>query len=137
MQNQGNNILGKHYSIRSHQTDKVYIGSTTRKLSTRFSEHKTHYKLYMVGKYNKCMSFELFCYDDVYIELVHEGLFESKKDLYRMEGEYIQATQNCINKQVAGRTTQEHYQDNRERIQEYRKNYDAPNKENIKERKAQ
>ena len=31
---------GKIYCIRSHQTDNIYIGSTTQKLCVRMAEHK-------------------------------------------------------------------------------------------------
>jgi predicted GIY-YIG superfamily endonuclease len=41
---------GKIYAIRSHQTDEIYIGSTTQSLSKRFSNHKSKYKLYLEKK---------------------------------------------------------------------------------------
>lgn len=37
---------GKIYKIVSVSTSDVYIGSTTKDLKKRLSEHKSHYKLY-------------------------------------------------------------------------------------------
>ena len=46
---------GKIYCIRSHQTDKVYIGSTTQTLAQRFGKHK---------KCLRTMSREIMKFDD-------------------------------------------------------------------------
>ena len=35
------------YTIRSHQTNKYYIGSTTQSLSRRLSEHIRDYKQHL------------------------------------------------------------------------------------------
>lgn len=50
--------LSKIYSIRSHQTDQIYVGSTTQKLSERMAEHR-----YKKGHI-------LMNYSDAYIELI-------------------------------------------------------------------
>ena len=39
---------GKIYTIRSYETELIYVGSTTEKrLSARFSKHKASYKIYL------------------------------------------------------------------------------------------
>ncbi len=68
---------GKIYAIRSHQTDKVYIGSTTQPLSVRFGEHKRM----------NCSSREIMKFEDCYIELLEEFACENKMQLNRREGE--------------------------------------------------
>ena len=35
------------YILRSFKTDKIYIGSTIRKLKYRLQEHKHHYERYL------------------------------------------------------------------------------------------
>ena len=51
---------GKIYSIRSHQTEKIYIGSTTQSLAVRFGGHKRQ----------NCSSQQILQFDDAYIELI-------------------------------------------------------------------
>ena len=51
MTNDTNNYQdGKIYAIKSYETDKVYIGSTTLTLQQRFSNHKSAYELYKKKK---------------------------------------------------------------------------------------
>ena len=39
---------GKIYTIRSYETELIYVGSTAEKrLSARFSKHKASYKYYL------------------------------------------------------------------------------------------
>ena len=113
-------IIGRIYKIVSSECDGCYIGSTTQQLNRRFTMHKAHYKSYSVGKSHYLFSFEVLKFADAKIELIHEGVFDSKNDLEQLEGEIIRTTPNAINKNVAGRTSQErnhqYYQDNRETI---------------------
>ena len=48
---------GKIYTIRSHQTDEIYIGSTANCLSKRLNDHKADYKRWKDGKRNYITSF--------------------------------------------------------------------------------
>ena len=117
---------GKIYSIRSHQTDKIYIGSTTQSLSQRFSNHKSL----------DCSSREIMKYDDAYIELVEMFPCANKIELQGREGEVIRTT-DCVNNQIAGRTRAEYQkqyrEDNKEEIKQYSKQYSKDNKESIKQ----
>ena len=129
--------LGKIYVLRSHKTDKIYIGSTAQKLlSTRLGGHKRNYKRWLNGKDNYTTSFELIKYDDCYIELLQEYPCENRHQLCKKEGEYIRKM-NCVNKLIAGRTNREWHQDNKENIQEYQKQYHQVNQQKIKERTKQ
>ena len=97
---------GKIYKLTSSQTDKVYIGSTYRSLSERFSGHKTHYKCWLTSQVKKITSCDLLQYTDVKIELIKEFPCETKKELEKEEGKLI-VENNCVNKHVAGRTRKE------------------------------
>ena len=52
---------GKIYKLISKQTDNIYIGSTKQKLSNRFNNHKSNYRMGL--KYSTAI--EILQYDDV------------------------------------------------------------------------
>jgi len=120
---------GKIYVIRSHQTDQVYIGSTTQSLAKRFSCHKSNYKINKLD----ISSFEILKYDDAYIELIEEYPCDNKMMLNRREGEIIRQN-NCVNKFIAGRTRQEYEEENKDKIKEQKKEYRENNKDKKKKK---
>ena len=128
---------GKIYSIRSHQTDKIYIGSTTQPLSKRLSAHKTHFRAYLDGKYHKITSFDIIEYGDAYIELLEECPCETKDQLHKREGECIRAEPNCINRCVAGRSQKEYREQNTDKLREKNKQYREQNTDKLKEYRKQ
>ena len=107
---------GKIYSIRSHQTDLIYIGSTCEtRLSARLSKHKWNYKAYLKeGRYYT--SFEILKYADAYIELIEEVKEKTKDELQRLEGEHIRNNNYCVNKNIAGRTRKERDEVNKDKL---------------------
>ena len=110
---------GKIYSIRSHQTDKIYIGSTTQSLAVRFGGHKK--------PSNTATSREILLFDDAYIELIELFPCDSKMALNLREGEIIRE-RDCVNKIVAGRTKAQWLEDNKEHVHNRRKQYYEDNK---------
>ena len=124
---------GKIYTIRSHQTDKFYIGSTTTPLSKRLSGHKSHFRAYLDGKYHNVTSFEIIKYGDAYIELLEEFPCNNKMMLHKREGECIRREPNCVNKVVVGRTRKEYYDENAEKIIAQQKEYQNQNADKVKE----
>ena len=109
---------GKIYTIRSYQTDDIYIGSTTQTLTKRLSKHKGDFKAWKKGKHHYITSYELIKYDDVYIELLELCPCSNKMELCRREGQ-LQREMDCVNKGIAGRTRKEYRDDNKEKIKEY------------------
>ena len=128
---------GKIYSIRSHQTDDIYIGSSTNPISKRFSTHKSKYNNWINDLHRYVSSFELFKYDDVYYELIECFPCNSKEELHKREGEIIRETENCVNKRIAGRTKKQYREDNREVIKEKKKQYREDNREMVLLKKKQ
>lgn len=124
-------INGSIYTIRSHQTDKIYIGSTTQKLSKRMVNHRMMYKSFTKGKCNYMTSFEIIKYNDAYIELISEHQNITKNELHKQEGYAIRNANNCVNICIAGRSKKEYDDENREK----KKEYDRDNYEKIKIRK--
>jgi len=124
---------GKIYSVRSHKTDLIYIGSTIQPLSVRIGQHRRYYDNYLKnGKY-KYTSIEIFKLDpNPYIELIINFSCNSKDELRKEEGKWIRKMK-CVNKRIEGRTKKEYYEDNKEMLKEYQKEYRNNNKDKIKE----
>lgn len=79
-------MIGFIYIIKSPNTDKYYIGSTTKKtINIRLSYHKSDYLRYLKGKYGKVMSFEIIKEGEPYIELLEQYTVENKKELLKYE----------------------------------------------------
>ena len=128
---------GKIYTIRSFQTDKFYIGSTTSTLTKRLSGHKAGYK-----KERPCASSEIIKYGDAYIELLEDFPCFKRDQLCKREGQLIREHKdNCVNKCIAGRTIKEYREDNKERIIQQNKTrclkYYETNKERVLEQQKQ
>lgn len=121
---------GKIYSIRSHQTDEIYIGSTTQQLSKRMATHRAKYKRYLNKKSNYYSSFKLMKYEDAYIELICACPCNNRNELEREEGKHIR-DKDCINKYIAGRSKKQYGIDNKEKIKLRRKQYYIDNREKV------
>ena len=123
----------KIYKLVSSKTEKYYIGSTIRELCRRKAEHKHAYKKYLENNNNIYISsFEILKYDDCKIELIKLFKCENKTELEKEEGNLIkQYHDNILNKYVAGRTYNEWYNDNKEKIQNYKKEWHNDNKERL------
>lgn len=86
---------GKIYAIRSPQTNKIYIGSTTQSLRKRFSLHKCDN--YNPKRNDKvCTSKDIMDFEDAYIELLELFPCNTKEELNKREGE-LQRFHNCVN----------------------------------------
>jgi hypothetical protein len=123
---------GKIYTIRSYQTDQLYIGSTTQPLSKRLYKHVSDYKRYLKGEKNFITSFEIIKFDDAYIELLEEYPCENKMMLQKREGELIRIN-TCVNKVIPCRTLNEWKEENKDKIKEQQKEYREQNKDINKE----
>lgn len=72
-------------------------------------------------------------FPNVNIELMHEGIFETKADMHRLEGEFIQ-TENSVNKKIEGRSDAEYRRDNKDIIKQRLLNHYKKNKDIIDQR---
>ena len=102
------------YTVRC-RTDSslIYVGSTTRPLSRRFSAHKCQptcslYK-YINNPDNNTT------WDDWYIELYEENQYDNVEQLNKREGEIMRAI-STINKNIAGRTIKQYNIDNKDKL---------------------
>lgn len=121
-------VFGRIYSIRTHQTDDIYVGSTTQILCRRMCKHRSHFKHIDERPTKIGSSCELMKYDDAYIELLEEQDFESKDAMRKCEGKWIRQLK-CVNKRIEGRSLQEWKDDNIDVIVEKRQQYYEKNKD--------
>ena len=125
------------YALKSNQTDNIYIGSTCQKyLCQRKCQHMVKHRRLKNGKSKqRCASFKICEYDDMYIELIENYPCDTKEELFQREGELIRETENCVNYRIAGRTKKQYTEDNKEKVEEYQKQYQIDHQERIKEQK--
>lgn len=116
--------------------DLIYIGSTTQPLSKRMTNHRNNYKRYLAGTYHYVSSFKVLECGDARIELIECVECKDRKELCRIEGRFIRE-RDCVNKRIEGRTHEEYYQDNREKIIEHVRSWCLDNKERLKQYKQQ
>lgn len=106
------------YMIVCNITNDVYIGSTTKSIDERMGFHKINFKAFQNGaKQSYCRSFDILKTNDYKVYIIENVNCNSKRELEKIEGYYIK-NNNCINKQIAGRTDAEYYLDNKELINE-------------------
>ena len=123
---------GKIYTIRSNQTDKFYIGSTCSPLYKRFYQHKNAKSSELRTGNGYTKSFEILQFDDAYIELLEDYPCENKQQLERREGELIRKNKDiCVNFIVPKRTRKEYRSDNKEKINNQKKQSYIRNKDKI------
>ncbi len=123
MANKYNN--GKIYILTSKQTNKVYIGSTTKGLNERFDKHIGHLTHFNKeeGNFHYITSFELIQHDDCEISLLEAVNVKTKKELHQYEAKHIKSNNNCVNKVIPGQTDREYYLAHRDKILAYAKKY--------------
>jgi hypothetical protein len=108
--------VGMVYRITSNQRDGCYIGSTIQPLHKRFSERKSDDKRYLNGYMNYVYCFEVVQHEDAKIELVHEGVFDTKRDLEKLEGQFIEnGPDTTKNKGSCNNNCREHMQQLRQK----------------------
>jgi len=126
---------GKIYCIRNGNDNGkiVYVGSTVRPLSERMADHRKAIKRNPTFEIYKLMS--AIGVMHFYIELIADFPCERREQLFAKEGEYIRMHKDTIvNQRVAGRSTKDYYNENKERFSEWQKKYNAENAEAVRER---
>lgn len=120
-------LNGKIYKLYD-TTDPslVYIGSTILELKKRLVKHEEKYRIF-VKNGNKptlntsfCSSYTILKNNNYKIELIENYPCNSKKELRKREGQH-QRKMECVNLLIAGRTSVEYFEDNREIISNKKK----------------
>ena len=112
---------GKIYQVVDIAYEQCYFGSTIDTLPNRFKGHKTTYQQYLNGNKRKYTSlfdmFDKFGIENCKIELVENYVCSSIAELHKKKGYYIK-NNDCINKNISGRSAKERYNDNPETYKE-------------------
>ena len=128
---------GQIYKIWDISFTKCYIGSSVQPLCKRFQKHKSDYKKFLNGECHYVSVFEIFNefgVENCKIFWEEDYPCNSKKELEKREGE-IQKTNDCVNKVIAGRSSRERYEENKETILSKNTIYYANNKDKIMEQR--
>ena len=127
---------GKIYKIVCNITDECYVGSTCEPtLARRLATHVSNYKSFLKSNKKKCTSVDIIRRGDYKILLIESFPCNSKDELASREGEIIRQYKlecECVNKNIAGRTRQQYYEDNKDKNLDLMKQYYKDNKENFK-----
>jgi hypothetical protein len=132
---------GYIYSIRSFNTNKIYIGSTYNNLNKRFFQHKYCYKSYCKNKKQRfCSSYKILENKDAYIELIKEVHVNNSFELKKYEGEEQRKNKEILINVHQNNPTIEEYKAQVKKANEkfisenkdYYKKYYIQNKEHIK-----
>ncbi len=110
----------KIYKIVDANEEMVYVGSTVNTLARRMATHRGHYK--SCNFVSSHIIFDKYGVENCKILLLENYPCNTKDELNRREGEHIKQL-NCVNKQIAGRTNHEYYEDNKEAIIDKQKKY--------------
>jgi len=94
------------YKIECKITNDVYYGSTTESLSERIRKHKSC---------RDCTAINIIDRGNFTCTIIEEYPCNSKTELEAREGYYIK-NNICVNRLIPGRTPQEYYQDNKDKI---------------------
>jgi len=99
------------------------------------TKHRVHYKLFGEGKFARVTVFDVFDthgVENCKIELVEEFPCESKEQLNKREGYYIQNNE-CVNKNIPGRTLADWLDATRDHRIKMARSWQAANPEKVKE----
>ena len=127
---------GKIYKVWNNSYTKCYIGSTCEELCRRMAQHKRQYKEWIKNRdmYFHYTIYDLFDEFDVEgckIELLENFPCKTRTELTQREGQH-QRDNDCLNKNVAGRTPEMYREQNKEALQQRNKHHYISNSEKIK-----
>ena len=115
-------IHGTIYKLASPLTDKIYIGHTTKDISTRLEKHHINYKSYKNGRYHWISAFDIIEIDPNCDIVIIETL--NCKHLGRLkERERFHIEQNldkCVNINIPGRLKCEYHDAQKAHYLKYR-----------------
>lgn len=108
---------GRIYVLRSPSTPKVYVGSTTKKITRRFQNHLSDFSRYQRGMCKYKPTFDIIQHEDAVIELLEEISFENRQELLNRERHHLkQFVGHSVNVREPGRSIREWQNDNRDKL---------------------
>ena len=99
---------GYIYKIYSDKTHRIYIGSTSQYMLTRFLQHTYSYRQYEKGKCNYTTVYDIFKLGgDIRWRVLETMYFDNPEELFIREGEYMRKPEYrdiIVNKLIPGYT---------------------------------
>jgi hypothetical protein len=122
---------GKIYKVYclTGGSDDIYYGSTVQTLAQRMTKHRQG--LTKKRKCNTSIIFNKFGVDNCIIELVENYPCNTVEELNAREG-YYQRNNPCVNRAIAGRSSKEWTEDNRDNLNKSQRERYKNNKEQVK-----
>ena len=137
----------KIYKISSPHTDKIYIGSTTKKyLCSRIAEHTSYFNTWNKDNTKQyCSSFVLYQLGNVEYELIELYNCNNKEELTKRERYWMELHSNfIINVRKSYITDEEHtkdikkwQEDNKEDIKQYQIEYRQKNRDVLNQKRRE
>lgn len=125
----------KIYCVKSPTINKIYIGSTTKRLlCMRWGCHKYDYKKWLETKKKYISIYEIMKNNDAFIELIKEYPCNSKEELEQEETKCMLEYKNAVNQQRPRRTAKQYRKDNKNIIRKKKKEYYEKHKKEILEK---
>ena len=122
---------GKIYRLVCNTTGLQYYGSTCEDmLCKRLTKHKANYNQFIKNEHDFTTSFDIIKNNNYEIILVENYPCNSKDELHQRERFHIE-NNDCINKVIPCRTSNEYYEDNKDKIQERHKKWSEENKDKM------
>jgi len=122
-------IIRIYKIVSSALNEWCYVGSTKQSLNDRWSDHRCHFRNWYNGDKKRVISWFKYAVEigdlelnTFQIELVKEVQVSSQEERLKIEGQYILELNAC-NRCLAGRTREEYYDENFDKIAEYQKEY--------------
>lgn len=116
-----------------YKEELLYIGSTFD-FKQREGTHKSRLKCNSNLQFYKYLREQNLTLENLEAEVVKTEITDNT-ELRRLEGNLIKIYNPICNKEVAGRTHKEYYEDNKDKYKEYQKEYREDNKDKISEYK--
>ena len=125
--------LGKIYTIRCRTNpEHIYVGTTIQPLSKRWGGHIVDSKKKSNRLIYVTINADVDGWDNWYIELYEEFSCDNREQLLRKEGEIVRKI-GTLNMVIAGQTSEEYRENNKELISTHMKNYYKNNKAKVLE----
>jgi hypothetical protein len=79
-------------------------------------------------------SYRVLEFDDCFVKLIKKYSCSKVEELREAEGKIIRETKNCVNRCIAGRSKEEYFKTNRQKLNEWHRQHYRENKKEILEK---
>ena len=107
------------YKLHTTPDAKCYIGSTTKPLNQRLSEHICMYSRWIEGKGQPYLSsFDVIGIDKDSVSIERLEMCRTEEEMRQAEKRFVKESQ-CVNRNMPCRTSQEYYNDKIDYFKQY------------------